>query len=146
MNNLDLSPAQGAGKFAGRRAITSRLSSSCIWRNYPRNPGDPRNCQKSVRLWFIHLDAAILVAIYTGRERRYAAMLVPGVWRHQYNPEALEIFLMQLFVLADWMQQLGIPSQSRLKSMARVLGYDLDMLTIRTAVNINWIDASTPAR
>lgn len=34
--------------------------------------------------------------------------------------------MQKLFVLTDWMQQLGIPSQSRLKSMAQVLGYDLD--------------------
>jgi hypothetical protein len=66
-----------------------------------------------------------------GELARYTAMLVPHQFSAkqgiQYNPEALEIFLMQkLFVLTDWMKPLGIPSESRLKSMAQLLGYNLD--------------------
>ncbi|NEO96289.1 MAG: chlororespiratory reduction 6 domain-containing protein, partial [Moorea sp. SIO3G5] len=45
----------------------------------------------------------------------------------QYNSEALEIFVMQkIFVLSQWLKQWGIQSQSRLKSMAQLLGYELD--------------------
>jgi hypothetical protein len=45
----------------------------------------------------------------------------------QYNPEALEIFVMQkIFVLTDWMRQLGIPSKSRIQSMAQLVGYELE--------------------
>ena len=58
-------------------------------------------------------------------------MLVPHQFSSkegiQYNPEALEIFLMQKsFILKDWLENLDIPSPSRIKSMAKLLGYDLD--------------------
>jgi len=58
-------------------------------------------------------------------------MLVPHSFNRQdgiqYNPEALEIYLMhKLFVLHDWMKQHSIKSPSRLKSMAQLLGYELD--------------------
>jgi hypothetical protein len=58
-------------------------------------------------------------------------MLVPHQFSSkegiQYNPEALEIFLMhKIFVLGDWLKQQDIPSLSRLKSMAQMLGYELD--------------------
>jgi hypothetical protein len=106
--------------------------------DYPREPEDPRELSEipEVRLWFIRLDARypwlpFLLDWKGGELARYTAMLVPHQFNRkegiQYNPEALEIFLMQkLFVLTDWMQQLGIPSKSRLKSMAQLLGYDLD--------------------
>ena len=45
----------------------------------------------------------------------------------QYNPEALEIFLMQkIFILDHWLTQNKLPSKSRLMAMAQMLGYDLD--------------------
>jgi hypothetical protein len=58
-------------------------------------------------------------------------MLVPHQFNRsegiQYNPEALEIFMMnKIFVLSDWLKVQGIPSNFRLKSMAQLLGYDLD--------------------
>jgi hypothetical protein len=58
-------------------------------------------------------------------------MLVPHQFNRtegiQYNPEALEIFVMhKTFVLSSWMQKQGIASQSRLKSMAQMFGYELD--------------------
>ena len=67
----------------------------------------------------------------SGEFARYAAMLVPHQFSSkegiQYNPEALEIFLMQkIFILNDWFQVQGISSLSRLKSMPQLLGYDLD--------------------
>jgi len=45
----------------------------------------------------------------------------------QYNPEALELFVMKkVFILADWLKQYGIPSKARVKSMAQMFGYELD--------------------
>ena len=32
----------------------------------------------------------------------------------------------KIFVLSDWLKAHGIPSNFRLKSMAQLLGYDLD--------------------
>jgi hypothetical protein len=67
----------------------------------------------------------------SGEFVRYAAMLVPHQFSSKegivYNPEALEIFLMQkTFLLKDWLEQKNIPSKSRIQSMAKLLGYDLD--------------------
>ncbi|CCQ66725.1 hypothetical protein CWATWH0402_3406 [Crocosphaera watsonii WH 0402] len=58
-------------------------------------------------------------------------MLVPHQFNRvegiQYNPEALEIFVMnKLFVLSDWLQKQGLYSQFRLKSLAQLFGYDID--------------------
>ncbi|MFM6899234.1 MAG: chlororespiratory reduction 6 domain-containing protein, partial [Microcystis panniformis] len=45
----------------------------------------------------------------------------------QYNPEALEIFVMQkLFILSDWLKSQQIPALSRLKFFAQQFGYDID--------------------
>ncbi|MCL2924351.1 MAG: chlororespiratory reduction 6 domain-containing protein, partial [Trichodesmium sp. MAG_R04] len=57
-------------------------------------------------------------------------MLVPHQFHRtegiQYNPEALEIFLMhKIFVLRDWLNKQNISSKSRLMSMSQMLGYDL---------------------
>ena len=106
--------------------------------DYTLEPGDPRELSEiaEVRLWFIRLDTRypwlpFLLDWKAGEFARYAAMLVPHQFSIregiQYNPEALEIFLMhKLFVLNDWLQQQGIPSKSRLQSMAQLLGYELD--------------------
>jgi hypothetical protein len=66
-----------------------------------------------------------------GELARYAAMLVPHQFSSkegiQYNPEALEIFLMhKIFILSDWLHKQDIASPSRLKSLAQILGYELD--------------------
>ena len=68
-----------------------------------------------------------------GEPARYAAMLVPHQFSRtegiHYNPEALEIFVMQkIFVVADWLRQQGAASsaQARLKFMAQMLGYELE--------------------
>jgi hypothetical protein len=66
-----------------------------------------------------------------GEFARYVAMLVPHQFHRtegiQYNPEALEIFVMhKIFVLTNWLRDRGISSQSRLQSMAQMLGYELD--------------------
>lgn len=105
---------------------------------YVRDPEDPRELSEipEVRLWFIRLDASypwfpLLLDWKSGELARYAAMLVPHQFNRkegiQYNPEALEIFVMQkIFVLMDWMNSQGIESNSRINSMIQMFGYELD--------------------
>jgi hypothetical protein len=106
--------------------------------DFPREPNDPRELSEipEVRLWFVRLDARypwlpFLLDWRNGELARYTAMLVPHEFHRtegiQYNPEALEIFLMKkIFVLADWLRDRELASQSRLKSMSQILGYDLE--------------------
>ncbi|MDP5019074.1 DUF1817 domain-containing protein [Anabaena sp. UHCC 0187] len=106
--------------------------------NYERVANDPRELSEipEVRLWFVRLDTKypwlpFLLDWKAGELARYAAMLVPHQFSSkegiQYNPEALEIFLMhKIFILSDWLHQKNIPSPSRLKSLAQILGYELD--------------------
>lgn len=139
LNNLDLSPAVTVvEKLLSEGAIASSEQQLCFDINYPREPQDPRELSEipEVRLWFIRLDAKypwmpFLLDWKAGELARYAAMLVPHQFSRkegiQYNPEALEIFVMQkLFVLMNWMQQQGIESKSRLKAMAQMLGYEFE--------------------
>ena len=139
LQNLDLSPAQTVIENLIRdQKIASHEQQLRFEIDYPREPEDPRELSEipEVRLWFIRLDARypwlpFLLDWKAGELALYTAMLVPHQFSVkegiQYNLEALEIFLMQkLFVLTDWLQQQGIPSQSRLKSMAQLLGFELD--------------------
>lgn len=139
VNNLDLSPAQTViESLLQDGAIASFEQQLNFNIDYPREPEDPRELSEipELRLWFIRLDARypwlpFLLDWKAGELARYIAMLVPHQFSAkegiQYNPEALEIFLMQkLFILTDWLKQQDIPSQSRLKSMGQLLGYDLD--------------------
>ncbi len=105
---------------------------------YPRDSSDPRELSEipEIRLWFVRVDTIypwlpFLLDAKQGELVRYAAMLVPHQFNRvegiQYNPEALEIFVMnKLFILSDWLQKQGIYSQFRLKSMAQLFGYDID--------------------
>jgi hypothetical protein len=66
-----------------------------------------------------------------GELGRYAAMLVPHQFSPtegiRYNPEALEIFVMQkIFVIAQWLKQQGNTNFTKLKFMTQMLGYELD--------------------
>ncbi|MBW4560013.1 MAG: CRR6 family NdhI maturation factor [Mojavia pulchra JT2-VF2] len=139
INNLDLSPASMViDKLLQEGAISSQEQLLHFDIKYDMEPGDPRELSEipEVRLWFVRLDAKypwlpFLLDWKAGEFARYTAMLVPHQFTAtegiQFNPEALEIFLMhKIFVLSDWLKQQGIPSQSRLKSMAQLLGYDLD--------------------
>jgi hypothetical protein len=106
--------------------------------DYPREETDPRELSEipEIRLWFVRLDASypwlpFLLDWKGGELARYAAMLVPHQFHRtegiQYNPEALEIFVMEkIFVLSDWLKKQVIPSQFRLKSMAQLFGYELE--------------------
>ncbi|BCL37370.1 hypothetical protein NSMS1_38170 [Nostoc sp. MS1] len=139
VNTLDLSPAHTVIKpllLDGTIASHEQQLNFAI--DYPLEPGDPRELPEipELRLWFIRLDAKypwlpFLLDWKAGELGRYAAMLVPHQFSAkegiQYNPEALEIFLMhKIFILSDWLKQQDIPWQSRLKSMAQMLGYELD--------------------
>jgi hypothetical protein len=139
INNLDLSPALTViNQLLQEETIASHEQQLSFEINYPLEPGDPRELSEipELRLWFVRLDAKypwlpFLLDWKTGEFARYTAMLVPHQFTAkegiQYNPEALEIFLMhKIFILGDWLKQQNIPSQSRLKSMAQMLGYELD--------------------
>lgn len=140
LHSLDISPVAIVieNLLLEKSAIASYEQQLCFEIDYPRTPEDPRELSEipEVRLWFIRLDSRypwlpFLLDWQAGELARYTAMLVPHQFNRkegiQYNPEALEIFLMQkIFTLTDWLQQMGIPSQSRLKSFGQVLGYDLD--------------------
>ena len=139
INNLDLSPAQTViEKLLNDGAIASCEQQLRFEIDYLRDPTDPRELSEipEVRLWFIRLDAyypwmPFLLDWKAGELARYTAMLVPHQFNRtegiQYNPEALEIFVMQkIFVLTNWLNAQGIPSQSRAQSMAQLLGYELD--------------------
>lgn len=139
INNLDLSPAQTViEKLLQEGALAAYEQQLYFEFDYPREPDDPRELSEipEVRLWFIRLDSRypwlpFLLDWKAGEFTRYTAMLVPHQFNRtqgiQYNPEALEIFVMQkVFVLMDWLKQQNIPAQSRLKSMAQMLGYELD--------------------
>lgn len=103
-----------------------------------RDPTDPRELSEipEVRLWFIRLDTRypwlpLILDWEAGELGRYTAMLVPHQFSPtegiRYNPEALEIFVMQkIFAIAQWLKEQGNPNRSKLKFMTQMLGYDID--------------------
>ncbi len=105
---------------------------------YQREADDPRELSEipEVRLWYLRLDSIypwlpFLLDWKTGELARYTAMLVPHQFNRTegiiFNPEALELFVMnKIFVLSDWLQNNDITERSRLKSMAKLFGYELD--------------------
>ncbi|WP_204137921.1 CRR6 family NdhI maturation factor [Halomicronema sp. CCY15110] len=106
--------------------------------DFPREPTDPRELSEipEVRLWFIRLDALYpwlpyLLDWEAGELGRYAAMLVPHQFSPKdgirYNPEALEIFVMQkIFVVARWLRSQNNAQTTRLKFMTQMLGYEIE--------------------
>jgi hypothetical protein len=139
VNGLDLSPVRQAIECAGGpgefKAIEGALQFSI---DYPQSEDDPRELSEipEVRLWFLRLDSvypwiAFFLDAKAGEIARYAAMLVPHQFHRtegiQYNPEALEIFVMaKVFILADWLKANEISPRPRLKAFAGLFGYDLD--------------------
>ncbi|MFZ4641004.1 MAG: CRR6 family NdhI maturation factor [Nodosilinea sp.] len=103
-----------------------------------RDPTDPRELSElpEVRLWFIRLDGRypwlpLVLDWESGELARYVAMLVPHQFSPtdgiRYNPEALEIFIMnKIFVITAWLEQQGINSSSKVKFMAKTLGYEIE--------------------
>ncbi len=139
LNTLDLSPAQSMIEaWARDQTITAHEQQLRFRIEYPREPEDQRELSEipEVRLWFIRLDTIypwlpFLLDWREGELARYAAMLVPHQFSRQegiqYNPEALDIFVMRkVFTLAAWMQKQGIESESKLKNMVQTFGYELD--------------------
>jgi hypothetical protein len=139
INNLDLSPASTViENLLQEEAIASHEQQLRFDIKYDLEPGDPRELSEipEVRLWFVRLDARypwlpFLLDWKAGEFARYTAMLVPHQFSAkegiQFNPEALEIYLMhKIFILSDWLKQQNLPSPSRLKSLAQMLGYELD--------------------
>ncbi|MEB3827253.1 CRR6 family NdhI maturation factor [Phormidium sp. CCY1219] len=139
VRHLDFSAAQSAIEtLLQNGALSDPQQCLRFDLDYPRDPTDPRELSEipEVRLWFIGLDARypwlpILLDWKQGELARYTAMLVPHQFHRvegiQYNPEALEIFLMhKIFTIAPWLQQQGLSPKSKLLSMAQMLGYDLD--------------------
>jgi hypothetical protein len=139
LQKLDLSPVKTIIESSLTEGnIQDYEQKLCFDIDYAREATDPRELSEipEVRLWFIRLDSIypwlpFLLDWKGGELARYVAMLVPHQFSPtqgiQYNPEALEIFVMQkIFVLNDWLKQRDIPSQYRLKSMTQMLGYELD--------------------
>ncbi len=140
LQTLDLSPArsllespEGAPGLAGGPELGLRFDIQL-----DRDPSDPRELSEipEVRLWFIRLDShypwlPLVLDWEAGELARYAAMLVPHQFSPsegiRYNPEALEIFIMQkIFVISAWLQAQGQGATGKLKLMAKMLGYDLE--------------------
>jgi hypothetical protein len=139
INSLNLSPANKViEQLPSDSAIADYEQKLQFEIDYPRESNDPRELSEipEIRLWFVRLDAVypwipFLLNWRTGELGRYVAMLIPHQFSRSegiiYNPEALEIFVMQkIFVLAEWFKQKKIPSKFRLKSMAQIFGYDLE--------------------
>ena len=139
INSLDLAPVQKViDNLLTTGVIAAYEQQLSFTIDYPQELEDPRELPEipEIRLWFIRLDSRypwlpFLLDWKAGELARYTAMLVPHQFSAseglQFNPEALEIFLMsKLFVLGDWLPQYSVNSTSRLKSMAQMLGYDLE--------------------
>ncbi|MGB3494391.1 MAG: CRR6 family NdhI maturation factor [Elainellaceae cyanobacterium] len=139
IHQLDLTPVkEHVDLWLESGAIATHASDIQFDLDYPREPTDPREISEvpEIRLWFICLDAyypwmPYLLDWEAGELSRYAAMLIPHQFSRsegiQYNPEALEIFVMQkVFVLVAWMQKHEISGRNRLKQMTTMLGYELD--------------------
>ncbi|MEM9135820.1 MAG: CRR6 family NdhI maturation factor [Cyanobacteria bacterium P01_F01_bin.42] len=106
--------------------------------DYPQDDDEPVELPEipEVRLWFIRLDAIYPWLPYvldwrSGELARYAAMLVPHQFSEregiQYNPQALDIFLMsKLCALTAWTDAHQVSGTTKLKQMAEMFGYDIE--------------------
>jgi hypothetical protein len=138
LNRLDLTPATAVIEpWIQDGTIANHEQEIRFEINYPQAADDPRELSEipEVRLWFVRLDARYpwmpyLLDWEAQELGRYTAMLVPHQFSSsgiEFNPEALELFLMQkIFAASDWMQQQGIASRTKLKFMAQMLSYELE--------------------
>lgn len=139
LQTLDLGPVQQMiESWLEYKAIAQYEQQLRFAIEYLQDSDDQREFSEipEVRLWFIRLDATypwlpFLLDWQSGELVRYAAMLVPHQFNTregiQYNPEALDIFIMQkVFVLTSWLPNQGLESESKLKAMAQMFGYELD--------------------
>ena len=139
IEKFDLTPIITTIEEFDKRGEITTLEQQLVFEiDYPRSENDPRELSEipEIRLWFIALDSyypwlPFCLNWREGELARYTAMLVPHQFNRsegiQYNPEALDIFIMQkTFVLNRWLNKQKIKSRSRLKAMAQIFGYDLD--------------------
>ena len=139
INQLDLSPVINTIEDLDKRGEIVTLEQQLVFKiDYPRPENDPRELSEipEIRLWFIALDSyypwlPFCLNWREGELARYTAMLVPHQFNRtegiQYNSEALDIFIMQkTFVLNRWLKEHNVKSNSRLKAMAKLFGYELD--------------------
>ncbi|MEM9215899.1 MAG: CRR6 family NdhI maturation factor [Cyanobacteria bacterium P01_F01_bin.150] len=136
---LDISSVQQCIEELQAKGKISQLDETIRFEiDYPKEPTDPRELSEipEIRLWFIRLNVSypwlpFILDWESGELARYTAMLVPHQFSFsdgiQYNPEALEIFVMEkIFVISEWMQREGTPRRQRLKLMTKSLGYEID--------------------
>ncbi|NEO28812.1 MAG: CRR6 family NdhI maturation factor [Kamptonema sp. SIO4C4] len=138
INQLDLSPVSKVlEKILNNTDLATRTDDIGFDIDFPREETDPRELSEipEIRLWYLRLDSRYpwlpYLLDWRSEFSRYAAMLVPHQFNRvegiQYNPEALEIFVMgKIFIISDWLQEKGVSAPGKLKGMAKMLGYDLD--------------------
>ena len=143
IESLDITPA----KIVIEKLLTNwdetaegdrQIQIELVWN---KEDDDPRELSEisEVRLWFVRLDATYPWFCYLLDWRlelsRYAAMLVPHQFKRegdggyvlQYNPEALELFVMRkVFTISLWLKSRGISNTAKLQQMTQSLGYEID--------------------
>ncbi len=137
--NLDLSPVSKLVEdWLSTGSIAAQEQQLSFTIDFPQEPTDPRELSEipEIRLWYIRLDAQYPWIVFLldwkgGEFARYVAMLVPHEFHRtegiQYNPEALEIFVMQkVFILTNWLEKQGMGGKARVQGMAKMLGYELE--------------------
>lgn len=145
INQLDLTPISTVIEtLITNNEISAKEQKLTFIIDYPLEPNDPRELSEipEIRLWFIRVDGLypwlpFLLDWKNGELARYTAMLVPHEFKRnegiQYNSEALDIFVMsKIFILTNWLKQQNITGNSRLKSMAQMLGYEIDESFFKT--------------
>ncbi len=137
IETLDLTPAQTVIESRQASGALTQRSPIAFDVDYPREPSDPRELSEvpEVRLWFVALDARYpwfpyLLDWQSGELGRYTAMLVPHQFSKsgiQYNPEALELFVMsKVFHIVHWLKANDVAGRNSVKLMTKTLGYELD--------------------
>jgi hypothetical protein len=137
--SLNMVSADRAFQTLQNSGLTTLLAAKIQFQiDWQREAEDPRELSEipEVRLWFIRLDAQypwlpLALDWQAGELARYAAMLIPHTFNQQtgiqYNPEALEIWVMhKVFISTQWLQQQSSNDYNPVKFMAKTLGYELD--------------------
>lgn len=139
IEQLDLSPLGKVIDNSYQEGKINTLEQQISFKiNYNLEANDPRELSEvpEIRLWFIACDSLypwlpFCLNWREGELARYTAMLVPHQFHRsegiQYNQEALDIWIMaKTFTLYRWLKQNNLTTNSRLKAMAQIFGYDLD--------------------
>ncbi|MGF1513979.1 MAG: CRR6 family NdhI maturation factor [Elainellaceae cyanobacterium] len=137
IGTLDLTPAQSIIDERRASGTLTQRSPIAFDIDFPQEDADPRELSEipEIRLWFVALDAAYpwlpyLLDWQSGELTRYTAMLVPHQFSKtgiQYNPEALELFVMsKVFHIVRWLKASDVAGRNSVKLMTKTLGYELD--------------------